>query len=119
MLIRQFVCVHALSPFSHVQPFVTLCTAACQAPLSMGFSKQEDWSGFPCPSPGDLPDPGIESASLTSPALAGRFFTTSATWEAPKTLSILTYFIPSVLASEKTEAGRGHGTCQTHTTKRH
>ena len=64
MLIRQFVCVHALSPFSHVQPFVTLCTVACQAPLSMGFSKQEYWSGFPCPSPGDLPDPGIKPVSL-------------------------------------------------------
>ena len=40
------------------------------------------WNGFPCPPPGDLFDPGIEPASLTSPALAGRFFTTSATWEA-------------------------------------
>ena len=50
--------------------------------LSMGFSKQEYWSGLPCPSPGDLPNPGIEPASLTSPALAGGFFTTSATWEA-------------------------------------
>ena len=48
----------------------------------MGFSRQEYWNGLPCPSPGDLPDPGIERASLTSPALAGEFFTTSATWEA-------------------------------------
>ena len=48
----------------------------------MGFSKQEHWSGLPCPPPGDLPDPGIEPMSLTSPALAGRFFTTRATWEA-------------------------------------
>ena len=45
---------------------------------SMGFSRQEYWSGLPCPSPGDLSDPGIEPASFTSPALAGRFFTTSA-----------------------------------------
>ena len=45
---------------SHVQLFVTLWTVACQAPLSMGFSRQEYWSGLPCPSPGDLPDPGIE-----------------------------------------------------------
>ena len=45
------------------------------------FSKQEYWSRLPCPSPGDLPDPGIEPVSLMSPALAGRFFTTSATWE--------------------------------------
>ena len=47
----------------------------------MGFSKQDYWSGLPCSPPGDLPDPGIEPASLTSPALAGGFFTTSATWE--------------------------------------
>ena len=60
---------------------VTPWTVACQAPLSMGFSRQEDWSGLPFPSPGDLPHPGIKPASLTSsPALAGRFFTTSATW---------------------------------------
>ena len=62
---------------------VTLWTVACQAPLSMGFSRQEYWSGLPFLSPGDLPDPGIEPASLMSLALAGRFFTTSATWEAP------------------------------------
>ena len=48
----------------------------------MGFSRQEYWNGLPCPSPGDLPNPGIESMSLLSPALAGRFFTTSTTWEA-------------------------------------
>ena len=47
----------------------------------MGFSRQEYWSGLPCPPPEDLPDPGIEPASLVSPALAGSFFTTSATWE--------------------------------------
>ena len=59
---------------------------ACQAPLSMGFSRQEYWSipghGLPCPPPGDLPHPGIKPASPVSPALAGVFFTTSATWEA-------------------------------------
>ena len=48
----------------------------------MGFSRQEFWSGLPCPPPGDLPDPGIKPEFLTSPALAGRFFTTSTTWEA-------------------------------------
>ena len=64
-------------------PFVTLWTVAHQAPLSMGFSKQEYWSGLPCPPPGDLPDPGIEPMSLMSFALAGRFFTISTTWEAP------------------------------------
>ena len=67
---------------SHVQLFVTLWSAACQAPLSMGFPRQEYWSGLPCPPPGDLPDPGIEPASLASPALASGFFTTGATWEA-------------------------------------
>ena len=56
--------------------------AAQQALLSMGFSQQEYWSVVPFPPAGDLPDPGIEPASLTSPALPGRFFTTSTTWEA-------------------------------------
>ena len=53
-----------------------------QAPLSMEFSRQEYWSRLPFPPPGDLPDPAIEPLSLMSPALAGRFFTTSAPWEA-------------------------------------
>ena len=48
----------------------------------MEFSRQEYWSGLPFPTPGDLPDPGTELASLVSPALAGRFFTTGITWEA-------------------------------------
>ena len=61
---------------------MTPWTVAHQAPLSMGFSRQECWSGLPCPPPGDLPDPGIEPVSLMSPALAGGSFTTSATWEA-------------------------------------
>ena len=52
-----------LSYFNHVQFFVTPWTVAHQAPLSMGFSKQEYWSGLPFPSPGDLPDPGIEPSS--------------------------------------------------------
>ena len=60
-----------LSRFSRVQLFVMLWTVAHQAPLSMGFSRQEYWSGLPCSPPGDLPDPGIEPASLMSPALAG------------------------------------------------
>ena len=55
---------------------VTPWTVSHQAPLSMGFSRQEYWSGLPFPSPGDLPNPGIELASLVSPALAGRFFST-------------------------------------------
>ena len=79
-----------LSCFSHVQLFATLWTIACQAPLSMGLSRQEHWSGLPCPPPGDLPNPGIERVSFASPALAGRFFTPGATWEAPfSCLSVL------------------------------
>ena len=72
-----------LSHFSRVRLCATPWTVAHQAPLSMGFSRQEYWSGLPCPPPGDLPDPGIEPRFLTSPALAGEFFTTNATWEAP------------------------------------
>ena len=56
--------------------FATPRTIACQAPQSTGFSRQEYWSGLPCPPPGDLPDPGLEPASLASPALAGVIFTT-------------------------------------------
>ena len=70
-----------LSHFSHVRLFMTLWTIARQAPLSMGFSRQEYWSGLPCPPPGDLPDPGIEPISLISPVLVGGLFTTTATWE--------------------------------------
>ena len=60
---------------SRVQLFATPWTVARQAPLSMEFSRQEYWNGLPFPTPGDLPDPGMESASLVSPALAGGFFT--------------------------------------------
>ena len=51
-------------------------TVACQAPLSIEFFRQEYWSGFPFPPPGDLPDPGIKPASPVSPAVAGGFLTT-------------------------------------------
>ena len=67
-----------------LQLYSTLCgSMKCthQAPPSMGFSRQESWSGLPRPPTGDLPDPRIKPASLMSPVLAGRFFTTSATWE--------------------------------------
>ena len=74
------MCVHAKS--------LPLCQTLCdpmtvdnQAPLSMGFPSQEHWSELLFPSPGDLPDPGIKSESLKSRALAGKFFTTSTTWE--------------------------------------
>ena len=66
------------------------CPALCDSmdssplsPLSMGFSRQEYWSELPCPSPGDLPNPGIKLTSLMSSALAGRFLTTTTVWEAP------------------------------------
>ena len=72
---EQLTPCHAcvLSPFSRVQLFDTPWTVARQAPLSMGFSRQEYWSGLLFPAPGDLPDPGIEPRS---PALTGRFFIT-------------------------------------------
>ena len=60
---------------------------AGQAPQSMGFSRQEYWNGLPCHLPGDLPDLGIRLASLMSPALAGRFFTT----ESPEEIYIYIY----------------------------
>ena len=71
-----------LSHFSNVYFLVILWTVARQAPLSLGFSRQEYWSGLLCPSPWDLPVSGTQSASLLSPALAGEFFTSSATCEA-------------------------------------
>ena len=80
-LLTGYVCA---KPPQLCRLFVILWTVARQAPLSMGFSRQEYWSGLPCLPPGDLPNPGIEPASLMSPASwAGRFFSTIATWEAP------------------------------------
>ena len=78
--------------------FGALWTVARQAPLSMGFPRQEYWSGLPFPSPGDLPDPGIKSMS---PALAGRFFTTeppgkprSINWLSGNKLGKISHFPP-------------------------
>ena len=101
------------SHFRYVQLFETLWTVACpRAPLSMGFSRQEYCSGLLCPSPGDLPDPGIEPVSLTSPALAGGFFTTSTSWEALKKVTYVFQFIWSFSpgGSEEKES-----TCNTGT----
>ena len=56
-------CARVLSRFSHLQLFATLCTVALQAPLSVGFFRQQYWSVLPCPPPGDLPNPGIEPRS--------------------------------------------------------
>ena len=84
------VCV--LNHSSSVKLFATPWTVARQAPLSTGFSRQEYWSGLPCPPPGDLSKQGIEPMSLTSPALTDEFFTTSASWEAHKSIQYyLTY----------------------------
>ena len=92
-----------LSHFSCVQLYTTLWTVACQASLSMGSSRQEYWSGLPCPPPGDLPDTRVELASLTSPALAGKFFTIRATNSSFKlaSLKVLCYlfFFPSFFGS--------------------
>ena len=78
---KSDVCACHLSGFSRVQLFATLRTIACQAPLSMGSSRQGYWNGLPCPSLGrGYSKPSDQTASLKSPALAARFFTTSATW---------------------------------------
>jgi len=71
----EHVCSGAQS-LSRAWLFATLWTVAYQASLSVGFSRQEYWSGLPFPSPGDFPDTGIKPASLASCALTGRFFTT-------------------------------------------
>ena len=79
---------------SCVQRFETLWTAAHQAPLSMGFPKQEYWRWLPFPPPGDLLNPG-SNPCLISPALAGRFFTTSATCEVHINIYALPFGLPS------------------------
>ena len=79
---KYILCGCVLSRLSHVQLFVNLWNIAFQAPLSMGFSKQEYWSGLPCPFSGDLSNSGIEPTSIMSPALSGGFFNSNATWEA-------------------------------------
>ena len=78
---HMYVC--KLICFSGAQLFVNLWTGAFQVPLSMGFSRQEYWSGLPCSPPGDLRHSGIEPTSLMSLALVGGSFTTSDIWEAP------------------------------------
>ena len=92
--LKILMCCSVLICISCVQLFATLWTVARQAPLSMGFFRQEHWSELPCHPPGDLPNPGIQPESLTSPVLTGRFLTTSATWEAQKSFysSLLTHW---------------------------
>ena len=75
--VRAYVVRVCAQLLSRVRLFMTSRTVACQAPLSMEFSRQEYWIGFPFLIPGDLPNPEIEPPSLASPALAGEFFTTA------------------------------------------
>ena len=102
--IYVYACVHAKS-LQSCPTLVTLWTVALQAPLSMGFCRQEYYSGLPSPPPGDLPDPGIEPMSHYVSCIAVGFFITSATWEAHIGIYIRvcvcgcahthTYFIPN------------------------
>ena len=85
---EHYACMCAKS-LQSCRLFVTLWTVAHQAPLSIGFSRQKYWSRLPCPPPGDIPNPGIKLIPFRPPALAGWFFTTSITWEAPKVLVTL------------------------------
>ena len=75
------MCVHA-KLLQLCPTLFKLRTATHQTPLSKGFSRQEYWTGLPCPPPRDLSNPGIGPVSYVLPALAGGFFTMSATWEA-------------------------------------
>ena len=77
--IYTYIHIHACSVVS--DSFATPWTVVLQAPLSLEFFRQEHWSGLPFPSPGDLPEQGIELVCLVSPAFAGRFFTTCGTWK--------------------------------------
>ena len=72
-------------------------TLAHQAPLSMGFSRQEYWSGLPCPPPGDRPNPGIQPAS---PALAGGFFTTEPSGKPIEEIILGTFHGPDLTSEE-------------------
>ena len=78
--IETYECV-CLCARAYVQLLANPWNAVHQAPLSIELSRQEHWSGFPFPTPGDIPDPGIQPESMASPALVSRFFTNSATWE--------------------------------------
>ena len=77
--------MHACCQLSRVQLFIILWTVAHKVLLSMGLSRQEYWRGLLCAPLEDLPNPGIKPTSFMSPALAGKFFTNSTTWEAPAT----------------------------------
>ena len=91
-----FISLCVFSCFSHVQLFATPWAIDHQAPLSMECSRQEYWSGFPFPPPGDLPHPRIKPSSPVSPALAGEFFTTSATFSPSVQFSSVAQLCPTL-----------------------
>ena len=99
ILIAKSLCACVLTCFSHVWFFATPWTVACQATLSMRFSRQEYWSVLPCSHPGDVPNPGIDPASLMSltSCLAGSFFTTSNIWKAPNPCMHIWIFLQDIL----------------------
>ena len=107
---KGYVCV-----LGHVRLFATSWTVACQASLSMGFSRQEYWSGLPFPSAGNIPDPRIKPTSLMSPALAGGFFTTSATWDMGIRVISFSYFQGYILCLDTVFYTSKHTHTQTHT----
>ena len=93
---HRMECIRACCHFSCVQLFATIRAIAYQAPLSAGFTRQEYWSGLPFPSPGDVPDPGIEPVS---PGLAGRFFTIEPSGKPGHRVSSYYYYGSSYICS--------------------
>ena len=106
LFLESFACL--LSCFSHIRLVATLWTLAHQAPLSMGFSRPEYWSGLPLHSPWYLPNPGIKTKCLASPALAGGFFTTTATLEVPSNPLSSVQFSFSVMSDSLWPHGLQH-----------
>ena len=98
MLVSGTVMTHSVTPWT-----------VDKAPLSMGFSRQEYWSGLLFPSPGDLPHPGIEPVSLMPPALAGGVFATSTTWEVPSVVYICVYKTNTLIYTYGQYMGSPHG----------
>jgi len=99
LYVSSHVCVLMVS---RVRVFANPWTIVCHVSLSMGFPRQEYWSGLPLPTPGDLPDPGIEPTSLKAPALAGRFFTTALAGKPYVSLRLrITYFRSSMSGTVK------------------
>ena len=89
----SILCARVLRSFSCVRLFVTPWTVACQAPLSMGFSRQEYRSGLPWPLPRNLPDPGIEAKSPAISHMAGGFFITEPPGPPIHTALVVSYFV--------------------------